>query len=128
MSLHDQRYRQVIQRLVAARKRKGLSQVAVAQRLRLDPQEPDKRPPQSFVSKCETRERRLDVIELAEFARVYEVTVGELLGESGASLAAEGSGTGGASVSTDGERRAPTATSPPPPRARGIRPRRRRTD
>jgi len=28
--------------------------------------------PQSFVSKCETGERRLDVVEVQEFAKLYK--------------------------------------------------------
>lgn len=120
MSLHDERYRQVIERLVAARRRAGLSQLAVANRLVLDPKQPAKRPPQSFVSKCETRERRLDAVELADFARVYGISVGDLLGEgellAGASLAREGGAATGASVTDEaGPRSAPRAS---PSRAR----------
>jgi hypothetical protein len=40
-----------------------LTQVQVAARLRR---------PQSFVSKCESGERRVDVIDLQEFARLYD--------------------------------------------------------
>lgn len=55
-------YRRFLARLRAARERAGLTQAEVAKRLRR---------PQSFVSKCEAGERRLDVIELAAFARLY---------------------------------------------------------
>lgn len=105
MSLHDERYRRVIERLVEARRRLGLSQVAVASRLVLDPRQPAKRPPQSFVSKCENRERRLDAVELADFARLYGVSVIDLLGEddvlAGASFAREGERSTGASMTKD---------------------------
>lgn len=40
-----------------------MTQVQVAQRLRQ---------PQNFVSKCERGERRVDAVELADFARIYK--------------------------------------------------------
>lgn len=58
-------------RLRAARESAGLSQEQTAQRLGK---------PQSFVSKCESGERRVDVIELGAFARVYGVTLPFFLG------------------------------------------------
>ena len=45
-----------------ARVEAGLTQVEVTGRLRR---------PQGFVSKCESGERRVDVVELAKFARLY---------------------------------------------------------
>lgn len=45
-----------------ARLEAGLSQAQVARRLRKD---------QSFVSKCESGERRVDVVELVRLARLY---------------------------------------------------------
>jgi len=56
------RYRQFLQRLKAARLEANLTQTAVAARLGR---------PQSFVSKCESGERRVDVVELYDFARLY---------------------------------------------------------
>jgi transcriptional regulator with XRE-family HTH domain len=55
-------YRRFLARLRTARKAAGLTQVQAASRLRV---------PQSFVSKSETGERRVDVVELADFARLY---------------------------------------------------------
>ena len=49
-------------RLRNARQEAHLTQVDVARSLRR---------PQSFVSKCESGERRVDVVELQEFARLY---------------------------------------------------------
>ncbi len=59
---HRQRYRVFLERLRQARRDAGMTQIEVARRLRR---------PQSFVSKCESGERRVDVVELVEFARQY---------------------------------------------------------
>jgi transcriptional regulator with XRE-family HTH domain len=60
-SLYSERYRRLLKYLVAARKASGLSQQAVADKLER---------PQSFVSKYESGERRLDVVELLILADV----------------------------------------------------------
>ncbi|MGD1214860.1 MAG: helix-turn-helix transcriptional regulator [Terriglobales bacterium] len=56
------RYAQFLGRLRQARVEAGLTQVDVAKKL-------DR--PQSFVSKIESGERRVDVVELSALARVY---------------------------------------------------------
>ncbi len=56
------RYRHFLGRLKEARTEAGLTQVEVARKLGH---------PQSFISKCESGERRVDVVELAEFSRLY---------------------------------------------------------
>ena len=56
-------YRRFLQRLKAAREESGLTQDQVARRLKVD---------QSWISKVERGVRRLDVIELARFARIYK--------------------------------------------------------
>ena len=63
VSIHARRYQQFLKRLRAARQDEGLTQVEVARRLKK---------PQSFVSKCETGERKVDAVELGDFARLYE--------------------------------------------------------
>lgn len=59
---HRQKYRLFLERLRQARRDAGLTQVDVARELRR---------PQSFVSKCESGERRVDMVELRELARLY---------------------------------------------------------
>jgi ribosome-binding protein aMBF1 (putative translation factor) len=56
--------------LVEARKSAGVTQVELASRLRR---------PQSFVSKVERGERRLDLIEFLEVARVLKIDVSAFL-------------------------------------------------
>lgn len=63
-------YRRFLERLRTAREGAGLTQVAVSERLRV---------PQSFVSKCESGERRVDVVELATFAKLYRKPLGFFL-------------------------------------------------
>lgn len=58
------------ERLRAAREGAGLTQAEAADALSR---------PQNFVSKCETAERRIDAIELAEFAELYDVAIGSLI-------------------------------------------------
>ena len=70
-SVHSRRYREFLVRLRAAREAAGLTQVVVAAAFRQ---------PQSFVSKCESGERRVDVIELLEFARLYRKPLGYFVG------------------------------------------------
>ncbi|MCB4863221.1 helix-turn-helix domain-containing protein [Sphingobium sp. PNB] len=61
---HDPRYRELIDKLVAARKERGLSQEALARALGRH---------QQFVSRYETGERRLDAVEFVDIARILRV-------------------------------------------------------
>jgi len=56
------RYAQFLARLKQARVEAALTQVEVAEKLNR---------PQSFVSKIESGERRVDVVELSELAKLY---------------------------------------------------------
>ncbi|MFC5431872.1 helix-turn-helix domain-containing protein [Paraburkholderia denitrificans] len=61
--LHDPRYQRIAVLLTELRKERGLLQQDVADRL-------DR--PQGFVSKVESGNRRLDVIELLDFLRALD--------------------------------------------------------
>lgn len=61
-SLHTAEYKRFVARLVAARKARGLTQLQVAKALRI---------PQGRVSRMETGERRVDVVELRQLATLY---------------------------------------------------------
>ncbi len=69
-SINSKEYKEIIERLIKARKDLGLTQSQVADQLGK---------PQSFVSKVESRERRLDVTELKQFAKIYKVHVADLI-------------------------------------------------
>lgn len=69
-SAYSSRYREFLRLLKAARRRAGLTQVQVARALGR---------PQSFVAKCEAGERRMDIIELEEFARLYRCPLTSLV-------------------------------------------------
>lgn len=61
---YRERYRRFRVLLRAARERAGFTQREAAKRLGK---------PQSFVSKCESGERRVDFVELLIFAELYDV-------------------------------------------------------
>jgi DNA-binding transcriptional regulator YiaG len=65
-SIHSREYRAFLRKLRQARLDAGLTQAEVAARLNR---------PQSFVSKCESGERRVDVVELSLFASLYGKTL-----------------------------------------------------
>ena len=69
----DRRYAAFRRRLRDARERLNLRQADVARRLRR---------PQSYVSKSESGERRVDVIELQGFARCYGQALTYFTGET----------------------------------------------
>lgn len=69
-SVFSERYRHLCHILVETRKAKGLTQTQVANRLAR---------PQSFVSKYEKAERRLDVIEFLEVVSALGVEAQHLL-------------------------------------------------
>jgi len=60
-SVHTRAYKELLERLVAARHVAGLSQQELARKLTR---------PQSFAAKYEGGERRIDVVELLEIATV----------------------------------------------------------
>ena len=65
-SIHSKDYKEIIERLKKARLESGLSQQEVADKLGK---------PQSYISKIESGERRLDVAEIKKFAVIYKKDV-----------------------------------------------------
>jgi len=70
-SIHTPAYRAFLKRLVAARLAAGMTQVEVAAALRW---------PQPRISRMETGERRVDVIELSALADLYEKPLAYFVG------------------------------------------------
>ena len=68
-SIHDQRYIEVVALIRKARERAGLTQHDLAKLLGR---------PQSYVSKVETCERRLDYIELLQMCRAIGVALADV--------------------------------------------------
>ena len=69
-SVFTKRYQLFLSMLVSARQEKGLSQRDVAKRLKKI---------QSYVSKYERGERRLDVVEFLDVAKVLDVDPHEII-------------------------------------------------
>lgn len=73
-SQHTRAYRRLLHALRAAREAAGLTQAEVAARLKTYA---------SYVSKVESGERRVDVVELAHLCRVYGADLIALLRTAG---------------------------------------------
>jgi len=71
-SAFGRKYARLREILAGARRKRGLTQEKLAQQLKR---------PQSFVSKFERGERRLDIVEFLEIAHALEVDAARLLRE-----------------------------------------------
>lgn len=66
------KYQKFLGKLREARLEAGLTQVEVGKKLKQ---------PQAYISKIERGERRVDAVELAEFAKIYKKEVGYFISE-----------------------------------------------
>ena len=71
---HSRKYDDLLRTLRDVRKEARMTQSQVARKFGTHA---------SFISKCESGERRIDVIELTEFCRHYGITVTEFLRRAG---------------------------------------------
>ncbi|WP_288417472.1 helix-turn-helix transcriptional regulator [uncultured Acinetobacter sp.] len=71
-SIHDPRYQDLIKKLIELRESKNVTQVELARRLVK---------PQSYVSKVEILERRLDVIELCDWLNSIDVKIMDFINQ-----------------------------------------------
>lgn len=71
-SIFSEEYRRLIELLVEARKRAGVTQIELAEKVGR---------PQSFVSKVERGERRLDVIEFYQLCDLLGANASRLVGQ-----------------------------------------------
>jgi len=62
-SIYSNEYKNILKRLKEARSASGFTQVEVSEKLKK---------PQSYISKIERGERRIDVAELAILAKIYK--------------------------------------------------------
>lgn len=69
-TIHDDRYQALIRRLVAEREQRSITQTVLANALIR---------PQSYVAKVENLERRLDIVELADWLKALKVERGEFM-------------------------------------------------
>ena len=69
-SLHSEAWKRLLSGLIAAREDAGVTQIELGQRLNRT---------QSFISKVERGERRLDVVEFCEWARLLGYQPDELI-------------------------------------------------
>ncbi|WP_283151344.1 helix-turn-helix domain-containing protein [Silvimonas soli] len=73
-SIHDPRYRDLIQQLVDARVASGITQTVLAEALGK---------PQSFIAKVENLDRRLDIVEMGDWLLALSQPADEFLARTG---------------------------------------------
>lgn len=66
-TIYSKEHRNLVERLRKARKEKGLEQRDVGKLLGVS---------QSYVSKMESGQRRIDIVQLKAFARIYKKDIG----------------------------------------------------
>ncbi len=69
-SIYSKEYKGVVDKLKKARHKAGLKQEEVASKLKK---------PQSFISKIEAGERRVDIAELKQLAKIYKKNINYFL-------------------------------------------------
>lgn len=69
-STNTPEYKAIIEKMIAARKEKGLSQAALATALGKH---------QSYIAKIEIGERRIDIIELIEIGKLIDLDMAGLI-------------------------------------------------
>lgn len=72
-SIHDPRYKKLIQELIHIRELKKITQVELATSLNK---------PQSYIAKVENLDRRLDILELSDWLAVLDISIIEFLKKS----------------------------------------------
>lgn len=65
-SIHDPRYKRLIQELIYIRELKKITHVELAASLKK---------PQSYVAKVENLDRRLDILELSDWLSVLDISI-----------------------------------------------------
>ena len=70
-AIYSTEHRYIVERLREARKAAGLDQRNAAKLLKVS---------QSYISKIEAGQRRIDVIQLKQFARIYKKTLSFFIG------------------------------------------------
>lgn len=72
-SIYSRDYKYFLKRFKQARIEAGLTQVEVAAKLKQH---------QSYVSKCESGERRVDIVELVKFSKIYHKPIDYFIKDS----------------------------------------------
>lgn len=67
---YSKEYQYLLEQLKKARENSGLTQKEVSEKLKK---------PQSYISKCESGERRVDLVELKMFAKIYNKQINYFL-------------------------------------------------